>query len=344
MLQRRAKKPLPKSKRQYVKNYEAQALARDLEHKRVARFPKFVAPALATLVDAPPTATQWVHENKFNGYRLQLHLQNGQVRFFTRRGNDWSRRFGPLVTAAWQLEADAAVIDGEVVVQAADGTTDFGALQADLGESRTDRLVFFAFDLLYIGRYDIRAAPLLDRKLILETLFETAKEPLRYSKHFEADDAEKLFADACELGLEGLVSKRADSAYRSGRSTNWVKVTCRNRDTFYAIGIASKAGKFDGVYLARRDGDALVYAGKVERGFSDAKVKELKQRLKGHEAKRQPLTTKVAKPKAQWFEPTVLVDVEYRALTGARKLRHPSYKGIREDLIASRRKRAKRGG
>jgi bifunctional non-homologous end joining protein LigD len=226
-----------------------------------------------------------------------------------------------------------------VVVQNEDGTSDFGALEADLGEGRCDRFVFYAFDLLYLDGFDLRRAPLTERKRVLSILLESAKEPLRFSPHFEPEDAKKLYTDACKLGLEGLVSKRADAPYRSGRTLVWTKVTCRHRDTFYAVGLASHRGKFDGVYLARKDADAFVYAGKVERGFSERQVKELKERLKGLKTKRQPLTPRVEKPKATWFKPAVLVDVEYRALTGTQKVRHPSYKGIREDLMAPARKR-----
>ena len=128
------------------------------------------------------------------------------------------------------------------------------------------------------------------------------------------------------------MSKRVDRRYQSGRTPNWTKVTCRNRETFYAIGIANKGGKFDGLYLARRDGDELLYAGKVENGFSDQLVRDLKERLDPNRARTQPLPRKVKKPKAIWYKPKVLVDVEYRAQTGTRKLRHPSYKGVREDL------------
>ena len=139
------------------------------------------------------------------------------------------------------LETNAAVIEGEVVVQNEDGTSDFGALEADLGEGRCDRFVFYAFDLLYLDGFDLRRAPLTERKRVLSILLESAKEPLRFSPHFEPEDAKKLYTDACKLGLEGLVSKRADAPYRSGRTLVWTKVTCRHRDTFYAVGLASIA-------------------------------------------------------------------------------------------------------
>ena len=333
-----ARRALPKSQRQYVRVYPAALEAKELAEAVAAPFPKFIEPALASLVDTPPKTEHWIHEIKFDGYRLQLHLREGEAKLFTRRGHDWTQRFKSIAAAAWLLETNSAVIDGEVVVQTKEGTSDFGALEADLGANRDDRLVFFAFDLMYLAGLNLRAAPLKERKRVLSILMRSAKEPLRYSEHFETGNAQRLYTDACKLGLEGLVSKRADGPYRSGRTLNWTKVTCRNRDTFYAIGIASRGRKFDGVYLARKDGDELLYAGKVERGFSEQQVKQLKQRLDPYRTRTQPLTTKVDKPKAAWFKPAVLVDVEFRALTGKRKVRHPSYKGVREDLEPAKKR------
>jgi bifunctional non-homologous end joining protein LigD len=326
-----ARRALPKSKRQYVKVHDAAIEASRLQGTTKAGMPNFIDPALATLVDKPPSTGQWVHEIKFDGYRLQLHVRQQQATLYTRRGHDWTDRFQSIAAAAWWLETSAAVLDGEVVVQGADGITDFGALEADLGEGRDDRFVFFAFDLLYLDGFDLRRVPLLERKRVLKILMESAKPPIWYSEH-TGGDAQALYRDACKRGIEGLVSKRADGIYQSGRTQNWTKATCRNRDTFYAIGIATKNRKFDGVYLARKDGDELLYAGKVERGFSDEQVRQLKARLEPYKLRTQPLSVKVEKPKATWFKPAILIDVEFRALTGKRKVRHPSYKGIREDL------------
>jgi bifunctional non-homologous end joining protein LigD len=329
-----ARRTLPKSKRQYVKVRYAAIEASGLKQALKAPMPRFIEPALATLVEKPPSTEHWVHEIKFDGYRLQMHVQQQQAKLYTRRGHDWTDRFKSIADSAWWLETSAAVLDGEVVVQAPDGTTDFGALEADLGEGRDDHFVYFVFDLLYLDGFDLRRVALLERKRVLKVLMESAKPPIWYIEH-TGGDAQALYEDACKRGIEGLVSKRADGIYQSGRTQNWTKVTCRNRDTFYAIGIATKNRKFDGVYLARTDGDELLYAGKVERGFSEQQVQELKSRLEPYKVRTQPLSAKVEKPKATWFKPAVLIDVEYRALTGKRKVRHPSYKGIREDLIGA---------
>jgi bifunctional non-homologous end joining protein LigD len=327
----KAKRALPKSQCQYVKNSEAVRTASKLKGLKAAPFPKFIAPALATLRDRPPSGDNWVHEIKFDGYRLQAHLRDGQTTFYTRRGYDWTRRFKSLQAAFWQLPADRAVIDGEVVVLTADGLSDFGALEDDLGAGHSDRFRFFAFDLLYLNSWDLRASALIDRKRVLEALVSGGEGRLRYSEHVEAD-SKAIYQNACKLQLEGIVSKRKDSRYASGRTTSWTKVTCRTRDTFVVAGIAYNHNKFDGIYLARRNEDGLLYAGKVENGFTPASQRDLEERAKALISRAQPLTKKIKKPKAQWLKPELLVDVEYRALTGEGKVRHPSFKGVREDL------------
>src|SRR4051794_26681837 len=236
---------------------------------------------------------------------------------------------GFFVEPIWNLDAEQIVLDGEVIVPAQDGLSDFGALESDLAKGGSDRLVFYAFDLLHLDGFDLRRCRLLDRKRALAQLIGGATGALRYSEHLEGDGP-SIFRQACDLKLEGVVSKRVDGRYVSGRTSFWTKITCRKRDTFVVAGIAYKAGKFDGVYLGRREDGGLVYAGKVERGFSEDQKREianLAKRLKSRSA-----TLKVKKPKALWLKPEVLADVEYRALTGDGKLRHPSFKGIRNDL------------
>jgi bifunctional non-homologous end joining protein LigD len=294
-------------------------------------FPGFIEPALATLHDRSPSGERWVHEIKFDGYRLQMHVREGTVKLLTRRGYDWTSRFPSLAEAGWFLPTHGAVLDGEVIVPTETGHSDFGALEDDLGAGRSDRFVFFIFDLLHLDGWNLRKVGLIDRKRVLAELLSDAPSVLRLSEHVE-DDGPGLYQRACDLELEGIVSKVRNAAYRSGRTSTWAKATCRKRDTFYAVGIARKRGKFDGVYLARRDGDALLYAGKVERGFSDKQVRDLEGRLAPYRRTTQPLTRKVNKRKATWFDPAVLVDVEFRALTGERKMRHPSFVGVREDL------------
>lgn len=230
-----------------------------------------------------------------------------------------------------QLNTHSAIIDGEVIVQTPKGASDFGALQKELGAGRSDRLVFYAFDLLHLDSFDLRDATLLDRKRVLSELLNGNEGPLKYSEHLEGNGPQ-LFRNACGIGIEGIVSKRKDGRYQSGRSDTWVKSTCRKRDTFFVAGLAEMEGKFDGLYLGRPEGDKLVFAGKVERGFSEDASKELRKRLLPLRSKKSPLSKPPKKPKAQWVKPAVLVDVEYRALTGEGLLRHPSFKGLREDL------------
>jgi bifunctional non-homologous end joining protein LigD len=321
----------PKSERQYVRNSDALRLAAKLKGAKAGPFPNFVEPALATLRDKPPSSEAWVHEIKFDGYRLQAHLREGKTAFYTRRGFDWTPRFKSLQSAFWDLPADRAVIDGEVVVLTSEGLSDFGALEDALGAGHSDRFTFFAFDLLCLNSWDLRACALIERKRGLEELIGDRRARLRYSEHVEANSKD-LYQNACKLQLEGIVSKRKDARYSSGRTANWTKVTCRTRDTFVVVGIAYNRNKFDGIYLARRKEDGLLYAGKVENGFTPASQRDLEERAKALMSRAQPLTKKIRKPKAQWLKPELLVDVEYRALTGEGKVRHPSFKGLREDL------------
>jgi bifunctional non-homologous end joining protein LigD len=192
-------------------------------------------------------------------------------------------------------------------------------------------MVFYAFDVLYIDGFDIRSCTLLDRKRVLSLLLKNAKPPLMYSEHLETDGPQ-MYRDACQMKLEGVVSKLATGKYQSGRSPNWTKVTCRKRDTFVVAGIAYKGSKFDGLYLGREEEGALTYAGKVENGISTAQQRDIINRAKTLLTPRQALKPPVKKPKAKWLKPRLKVDVEYRALTGEGKLRHPSFKGVREDL------------
>ena len=271
----------------------------------------------------------WFHEIKFDGYRTQHHLHDAKPKAFTRRGNDWSKRFDYLLSDLVMLPTRECIIDGEAVVQDGRGLTDFGALQDDLAKGGSDRIVYFAFDLLYLDGHDLRRTSLSDGKRLLSDLMGQVRNRLHFSAHEEGSGATML-KRACQLGLEGIVSKRAAAPYVSGRSNSWGKVTCRKREPFFVAGIAYAKRKFDGIYLGRPDD--MSYAGKVENGFTLKSQRELEKSAKGLATRTSPLSTPVSKPKARWLKPEILVEVEYRALTGEGKLRHPSFKGIREDL------------
>ena len=185
--------------------------------------PGFVEPMLATLSKSPPAGDRWLHEIKFDGYRLQAHVEDGKVRLWTRGGLDWTEKFGDGVRAALgNLPARTAVIDGELVVENESGVSEFSLLQADLSDGRADRFAYYAFDCLYLDGYDLRETPLIRRKELLNQLVGSGGGAIRYSSHF-VEDGKLVLQRACALGLEGIVSKASQSVYVSGRGKSWVK-------------------------------------------------------------------------------------------------------------------------
>jgi bifunctional non-homologous end joining protein LigD len=290
-------------------------------------FPGFIEPALASSIEKVPSGARWIHEIKFDGYRVQVHLAHEEVKVLTRRGNDWTKRFKKVANDAWHIKAGSAIIDGEIVVPAADGTTDFSVLQNEL-RGKSTSIVLVAFDLLYLNGRDIRKLPLVHRKAELKKII--AGTDVQFSESFEIEGS-GMFTHACKLGLEGVVSKVRDSAYASGRGNNWVKKTCAQRETLTIAGFALDGNKWDGIYLGRRRGDRLVYAGKVDHGFDKASAADLQKRLKPLVRKTQPYTKRIAH-KGIWVEPKLLAEIEYRAKSAEGKVRHPFFKGLREDL------------
>jgi bifunctional non-homologous end joining protein LigD len=292
-----------------------------------AAFPGFVPPALATKIDRTPAGDRWLHEIKFDGYRVQLHIVNADIKVFTRRGNDWTKRFRKVAADAYLINAKSAIIDGEIVVPAADGTTDFSVLQNEL-KGKSDKIVMVAFDLLYLNGQDVRTLPLFERKALLQKLI--AKSAIQFSESFELDGRE-MFRHACKTGLEGVVSKVRDSRYPTDRTNDWVKVTCAQRETLPIAGFALDGSKWDGIYLGREKAGQLIYAGKVDHGFTPESEKELRAKLKPLVRRTQPYAKKIAH-RGIWVEPSLLAEIEYRAKSAEGKVRHPFYKGLREDL------------
>jgi bifunctional non-homologous end joining protein LigD len=292
-----------------------------------APFPGFIEPALASSIEKAPSGGRWVHEIKFDGYRVQVHLANNEVKVFTRRGHDWTNRFKKIASDAWHISAGSAIIDGEVVAPAADGTTDFSVLQNEL-KGRSSKIVMVAFDLLYLNGYDLRKLPLVERKALLKKLID--KSDIQFSESFDVDGGE-MFKHACKTGLEGVVSKVRNSQYPIGRSNNWVKVTCAQRETLPIAGFALDGNKWDGLYVGRRKGPDLVYAGKVDLGFDRESAKLLRARLTPLIRETQPYSKRIAH-RGIWVEPKLLAEIEYRAKSAEGKVRHPFFKGLREDL------------
>lgn len=306
-----------------------------------APMPDFVEPALAALRPAPPTGAKWLHEVKFDGYRLQARLEGQQVRLLTRSGLDWTDRFGAEVTDALRaLPAETFIIDGELVVEAGAGASDFSALQADLSEGRNDRFVFYAFDLLYLNGQDLRAAPLLARKQALEDLVGSRPGRVRYSGHFGEAGA-MVLRHACRLSLEGIISKEADAPYRSGRGKAWIKSKCSARQEFVVAGYvpSTTSDKLVGsLALGVFDDGRLDYVGRVGTGFSAAVARDLRDRLDGMRIDDSPFADKLAADAARgvrFVRPELVAEVEFRAWTADGMLRHASFRGLREDKPAA---------
>jgi bifunctional non-homologous end joining protein LigD len=290
-------------------------------------YPGFITPALASKIERVPSGERWIHEIKFDGYRLQVHLRDGDAKVFTRRGHDWTHRFRKIASDAYEINADTAIIDGEVVVPQENGATDFSVLQKEL-EGRSEKIVLVAFDLLYLNGQDLRAFPLFERKAHLQKLL--AGTDVQFSESF-AIDGRQMLTHACKVGLEGVVSKVRDSRYPSGRTNDWVKKTCAQRETLPIAGFALDGKDWDGLYVGRYRGEDLIYAGKVDHGCDRTSAAELRRRLTPLIRNTQPYARRVAH-RGIWVEPQLLAEIEYRTKSAEGKVRHPFFKGIREDL------------
>jgi bifunctional non-homologous end joining protein LigD len=302
---------------------------------RRTSIPGYIEPCDPTLRERPPDGGGWVYEIKADGYRAQLHLHDGDAKAYSRRGYDWSEQFSSIVAAAQKLKANSAVIDGEAVVYGHSGLPDFQQLRRELGSKKSDRIRYHAFDLLYLDGYDLRNVPCIDRKRLLEQLLKDAPGTFIYVEHIAAE-GEEIFRNACKLGLEGLVAKRVDAPYRSGRQETWLKLKCKKSETFPIIAFVEKLGayprKVASLYVGRHQNGQLLYAGKVRTGYTEATARELRERLDPLIRKSSPLDVPVKKPKATWVEPSVQAEIEYGALTDDGLLREAVFKGFRDDL------------
>lgn len=269
-----------------------------LSGAKPAPFPGFVKPQLATLRDAVPASKGWLHEIKFDGYRVQGQLIEGKPALITRNGHNWTGRMKSLATALESLPANNLVVDGEVIVPDGKGASDFDALEVAMGpRGRSADMLFYLFDLLHLDGFDLRAAPLVDRKRILKELLSGVGAPILYSDHME-DNGQKMFEHACEMGLEGVIAKRMDAPYRSGRGESWIKVKCVTRGTFTVVGYTPEGnGLVASLHLARKEGRELKYVGKVGTGWSMAQSAKLRQRLEKLEVDRAAVAVPGRLPK-----------------------------------------------
>lgn len=285
----------------------------------------FIEPMLPTLVDHPPAGDGWIHEIKYDGYRTQIVVDQGQARAFTRNGHDWSERYRPLLAAIEALGVDRVIIDGEVIVQDAEGRSDFAALRTAIGRE-PHRLVFMAFDLLHQGATNLRPLAVEQRRERLEELLgaNDPASPVHFSAHVGGNGAD-FFAAVDRLGLEGIVSKKRGSRYLSGRARNWLKVKCWTESDFVVVGTEVTPGEPVAALLARETEDGLEYAGGAAVTLP-ASAREQFYRATEELARARPLPCAPRSKKARWLEPCLRVRV--RHLKGSDKVRHATVVGL----------------
>ncbi len=305
---------------------------------RAAKAPKwaFVEPALATRIEKPPAGEAWIHEIKYDGYRLIASVSGESVRLYTRNGLDWTGKFQTIADALAALNLKDVLIDGEVAVAQANGRTDFASLQKSLENGVAKGVTYFVFDLLAVGGKDLRKLPLNARKARLETLLAKAKAPIRLSPYFEGGGGDVLAAFR-EKGLEGMVSKKASSTYQSGRSNAWLKVKLVNEQEFVVIGYqpSAKGRAFASLMLADRENGKLVYRGNVGTGFNDKTLASLSEKLSKIGRAKPALTVpRMAAKGAKWVEPKLVAQVKYAELTSEGAVRHGVFLGLRGDKSA----------
>jgi bifunctional non-homologous end joining protein LigD len=300
---------------------------------KIVSMPRLIKPQLATLVDRPPIGNEWLHEIKFDGYRILCFIKGKNITLLTRNQKDWTHKFPTLVHWIARLKCKDAILDGELVALDSHQRSNFQLLQNALHESDTRDLIYYVFDLLYYNGLNLTEFSLKDRKQLLKKLIPADSKLVRYSKHV-VGHGQEFFEKTAQLGLEGVVSKKQSGIYLQKRTRQWLKSKHNQRQEFIVVGFTEPTGHrnyFGSLLLAvYTNNQKLKYCGRVGTGFTERSLKQIHRLLRRYQIS-QPIFPKTQFRKITWVEPKIIVEVEFTQWTQGGALRHPSFKGVRYD-------------